>query len=83
VKDLAPDKKARAVLFLSKFQSRFGGPGMHRGGMRGMGPGGGMGPGMRGGPGGPGGGMGMGPDGREMMMGMGPPSPDADWEDEE
>ena len=55
-KDLTPEKKARAVLFLSKFQRRFGGggPGMHMGhqGMPGMmrGPGGPGGPGMRGGP---------------------------------
>jgi hypothetical protein len=87
-KDLAPDKKARAVLFLARFQSRFGGPGMHRGGMRGMGPGGGVGPGggMRGGPDGAGGpgGMGMGPGGPGMMMGMAPPpgGPD-DWDEED
>lgn len=53
-KDLSPEKKARAVLFLDKFQRRFammgrfmdhGGPGMM---MRGRGP---RGPMMRGGPG--------------------------------
>jgi hypothetical protein len=54
-KDLAPDKKARAVLFLEKFQNRFGpGPGMRHGMGRGMGAGmgAGMGPGMAGGMGG-------------------------------
>jgi hypothetical protein len=56
-KDLAPEKKARAVLFLDRFQGRFG-PGA-RGGMMdgahrgGMGPGRGMGQGGKG--------MGMGP----------------------
>ena len=58
-KDLSPEKKARAVIFLAKFQHRFpGGPGMHPGM---MGPGRGMGPGMmhQGGKGmGSGGGMG-------------------------
>jgi hypothetical protein len=61
-KDLSPDKKARAVLFLERFQGRFGpgGPrgtrdGMNRAMGRGMGPGAGMdGPG----PGGPGSGGG-------------------------
>jgi hypothetical protein len=78
-KDLAPEKKARAVLFLSKFQNRFGGrgmgPGMHgRAGYRGAGPGMNRGRGM-----GPGGGMGMGP------YGMGPPDAggDGEWDDEE
>jgi hypothetical protein len=73
-KDLSPEKKARAVLFLSKFQSRFGGgPGMGPGGrhgmrgMRGMGPCDGMGPGACG----PG------------MMGMAPPSGDGEWDDED
>ncbi len=61
---LSPEKKARAVLFLAKFQHRFpGGPGGMRPGM--MGPGGkGMGPGHHGGRGpggGPGGEWGMGP----------------------
>ncbi|ACL67312.1 conserved hypothetical protein [Anaeromyxobacter dehalogenans 2CP-1] len=61
-KDLSPEKRARAVLFLERFQGRFGpgmGPGMmkfRRGG--GRGPGMGMGPGM---------GPGMG-----MMNGPGP-----------
>jgi hypothetical protein len=62
-KDLSPEKRARAVLFLERFQGRFGpgmGPGMmkfRRGGRGpGMGGGMGMGPGM-----GPGMGMGMGP----------------------
>ncbi len=68
-KDLSPEKRARALLFLGKFQNRFG-P---------RGPGGGMGPGMmhgpgrgpgRGGPGGPG--MGMGPGGMGPMGMMGP-----------
>jgi hypothetical protein len=78
---LTPEKKARAVLFLARFQHRFaghmmgpgmgpgGGPGMHRG----MGPG--MGPGRRGpGRGGPGGdlGMGPGPEGPMNGMAMGP-----------
>ena len=42
-KDLSPDKKARAVLFLAKFQHRFGAPGMGpgRGGGHGMDHGGG------------------------------------------
>jgi hypothetical protein len=87
-KDLTPEKKARAVLFLSKFQRRFG-PGMGPG--RGMGDG--MGPGHRGrGRHGGRGGMDRGPDGFGMgpgmgpgpMMGMGPPAPgDDDWDDEE
>jgi hypothetical protein len=63
-KDLSPEKRARAFMFLSRFESRFG-PGMMRGG-RGMGPGRGMGAG----PGGPGPGMHRGPGG--MGMGMGP-----------
>ena len=79
---LTPEKKARAVLFLARFQHRFPGhmmgpgkgPGMHRG----MGPG--MGPGRRGpgGPGGPGGefGMGPGPEGPMGSMAMGPQSGD-------
>ncbi|HSN92380.1 MAG TPA: periplasmic heavy metal sensor [Anaeromyxobacteraceae bacterium] len=70
-KDLAPEQKARAWLFLSRFEDRFGpGMGRHRGG-----PGGGrgMGPGM-------GGGMGM-----MMGPGMGPgpamdcPNPGCPW----
>jgi hypothetical protein len=79
-KDLAPEKKARAVLFLSKFQRRFGGPGMHRG----MGPGGGFGPGDGRGRG-PRGGFGMGPGGTSgPMMGMAAPPPaDDDWDDDE
>ncbi len=65
-KDLSPDRKARAVLFLERFQGRFG-PGGPRGGMnRGMGPGGmGMGPGA---------GMGMGP-------GPGSPGSGGGWDD--
>jgi hypothetical protein len=73
-KDLAPEKKARAVLFLDRFQGRFG-PGM-RGGMKdghhrgGMGPGKGMGPG----------GMGMG----AGSMGMAPGTcPSCPWDDDE
>jgi hypothetical protein len=82
---LTPEKKARAVLFLAKFQHRFpghmgpGGPGMHRGMGPGMGPGM-MGPGRRGpgGQGGPGGGLGMNacPDCAAGGMAMGPPSGD-------
>jgi hypothetical protein len=62
-KDLSPDKKARAVLFLERFQGRFGPGGprgahdaMNRGVRRGMGPGAGM--GMGPGPGTPGSGGG-------------------------
>lgn len=79
-KDFAPDKKARAVLFLEHFQRRFGpGPGarmhdqMHRG------------PGFRGGPGGPRTGM-DGMQGRPLgpgMMAGGCPGPDCDWDLEE
>jgi hypothetical protein len=85
-KDLTPERKARAVLFLSKFQRRFGpemGPGPGRGGGPGMRGRGGRGMGM-----GPGGGMGMGPGpgpgpGPGAMMG----SPDGgmgdgEWDDE-
>ena len=78
-KDLSPDKKARAVLFLAKFQHRFGAPG--------MGPGRGMGHGMdrggpaRGGHGGMGGGMRMGPGGGDGELGMAPPAPEG-WDDE-
>jgi hypothetical protein len=92
-KDLSPEKKARAVIFLAKFQRRF--PGMHPGM---MGPGRGMGPGMMhhgdkgmgsgGGMGGmaPGWGMngdadGMGPGFEGPMVGMAPASDD-DWGDE-
>jgi hypothetical protein len=86
-KDLSPDKKARAVIFLAKFQRRFMagphhmmGPGMGPGGgwHRGQGGGPGMGPG---GGGGMGGGMGMmedegGPSGPMMGMAMTPPGGD-------
>jgi len=86
-KDLTPEKKARAVLFLSKFHRRFAGHGQGMG--PGMGPGmmdhGGMGPGGRGGPGRGGrDGWGMGPDagpGPGPMMGMGPPGPNG-WDDD-
>lgn len=73
LKDLSPDKRARAFLFLEKFRGRFGpgqggmGHGMMKHGRRGMG----MGPG--------GGGMGMGP-------GMGPgacPNPDCPWQQDD
>ncbi len=73
-KDLSPEKRARAAVFLAHFQGRFG-AGMGPGG--GMGPRNGMGPGQHGrggwgmGPGGPpgsGGDMGPGPGG-------GPPGP--------
>ncbi|ABS28153.1 hypothetical protein [Anaeromyxobacter sp. Fw109-5] len=73
VKDLTPDKRARAVLFLERFQRRFGpgqgGPGMMggRGGMRGHMHGGGMGMGM-----------GMGPMGGGMGMGAGGMCPNPD-----
>jgi hypothetical protein len=83
-KDLSPEKKARAVLFLSRFERRFGrgGPGMHGPGMHmqpGMmrGSGGPGGPGMRGGPTT---GMEMGPGGPGAMAG-GWNGPD-DWDDE-
>ena len=90
-KDLAPDKKARAVLFLAKFQRRFGGhgPGMMGPGMGGPGHGGGM---MHGGPhgghgqnggGAGGGGFGMGPGaGMGPMMGMGAPPPGDDFDED-
>jgi hypothetical protein len=86
-KDLSPEQKARAVLFLSKFQRRFGpGMGPHGPGMGdGMGPGRGPGRGRGRGMGGPDG-LGMGPGmGAGPMMGMGPPPPpdDDDWDDEE
>ncbi len=79
-KDLTPERRARAVLFLARFERRMGhhmgmghgmGPGMHD---RGMGPGG-----MRGGPG-----PGMMGGGPGMMMGMGPGGacPDCPWVDE-
>jgi hypothetical protein len=76
---LTPEKKARAVLFLSRFQRRFpGGPGMMGpGGMGkgGMGQGRGMGHGH-------GGNWGMGPADGGMMMGMAPPPPAGDFDDE-
>jgi hypothetical protein len=93
-KDLTPEKKARAVIFLAKFQRRFpgshmgpgmmgpggmhGGPGMHRGG--GRGPGGGMGPGMGGGSE-----WGAAPGMTDEMgpVGMAPMPPPDDLEDEE
>lgn len=66
-KDLAPEKRARAALFLARFHARMGGfPGMGPGdgaGRHGHGP---RGPGMGKGPG-----MGMGP----MGPGMGPMGP--------
>lgn len=72
-KDLSPEKKARAALFLGRFEQRMGpggmGPGMGRG--RGMGPG--MGPGMMG--------PGMGPGGHRHGPGMGAGDcPDCPWE---
>jgi hypothetical protein len=78
-KDLAPEKKARAVLFLERFQRRFG-----------PGPAARMGPGMRNGPG-PGRGARRGPPiGIDPRMDTGPgpmagacPGPDCDWELEE
>ncbi|HEY6003628.1 MAG TPA: hypothetical protein VIV57_12195 [Anaeromyxobacter sp.] len=73
-KDLPPDKKARAVLFLGKFQRHFGrGGGQHMMMMR-RGPGG---PGMQGGP----------PAGMDMERGGGPMlgafGPDGDWDSED
>jgi hypothetical protein len=71
-KDLTPERKARAVLFLSKFQNRFGpgmGPGRHGRDGRGTGPG------MRG--------RGMGPRDGMGPMGMGPPDGDEQWDDDE
>jgi hypothetical protein len=85
-KDLSPEKKARAVLFLAKFQNRFGprGPAMRavmHGGRGGPGgPGGGMGPGGAMGPG-----AGMGP-GAMGMMGPGDGAPtddDGPWADDD
>ena len=74
-KDLSPEKKARAVLFLGRFQRRFGrgGPGMH---MMMHGPGGPDGPGMRGGR-----------TGMEMEMGHGHGAmagndPEFDWDED-
>ena len=84
---LTPDKKARAVLFLAKFQRRFHG---HGPGMMMKGPGGGpgmmMGPGQHGGRGmggGPGGGWGMGPAEDSPMLGMAPPPAGGDFFDDE
>jgi len=73
-KDLPPEKRARAVLFLAKFHQRM----MQemRPGGRGRGPG--MGPGM--GPGtGPGMGPGMGPGAGPGQLGM--HDADGDWDD--
>jgi hypothetical protein len=92
---LTPEKKARAVLFLAKFQRRFhghgpgmghGGPGMMGPGM--MGPGGGMRGhdprgGARGPGGGPGGSWGMGPADDGTMLGMASPPPGGDFFDDE
>jgi hypothetical protein len=81
-KDLSPDKRARALLFLEKFQGRFGprhggmGPGMMHGPGAGMRGGRGGGPGM-------GGGMGMGPGAMGMMdPGAGGPMDDS-WSDDD
>ncbi len=78
-KDLSPEKRARAAVFLARFAGRFGagmGPGMGHGGREGMGPGRGPGgPGPGGGPGmrgGMGGGMGGGMSAAPGAMGMGP-----------
>jgi hypothetical protein len=79
-KDLTPEKKARAVLFLERFQRRFGpgmGPGMHGPmgqGMRG-GPRAGMGPGMMG----PGMGPGMMGPGADAMAGA---CPGCNWDED-
>jgi hypothetical protein len=78
-KDLTPEKKARAVLFLARFSNRFGpGPGMKMGGRKGR---------MMGGNG-MGGGMGMGMGAGMGMAGPGPmagdcPNPDCPWNDED
>ncbi len=83
-KDLSPEKKARAVMFLANFQRRFG-----RGGMgHGHGPGMMQGPGMMRGPGGPGG-PGPGMHGATGMLEPGAGAmaggfdPDDDWAAEE
>jgi Spy/CpxP family protein refolding chaperone len=73
LKDLSPEQKARAYLFLSRFEDRFG-PGMGHGprgkkGGRGMGPGPGPGMGM---------GAGMGPG-----VGMGPGPGMMGWQDDD
>ncbi|HVI97032.1 MAG TPA: hypothetical protein VM753_23615, partial [Anaeromyxobacter sp.] len=77
-KDLTPEKRARAMLFLDRLHNRFGpggppgmrgGPGMRHG--PGHGPGGGMGPGQMGM------GSGMGPG----MMAGGCSSSDCAWND--
>jgi hypothetical protein len=68
-KDLSPEKKARAALFLGRFEHRMG-PG-------GMGPG--MGPGMGGGRGR---GRGMGPGMMGPGMGHGPGCKDCPWDAE-
>jgi hypothetical protein len=83
-KNLSPEKKARAALFLGRFEQRIeqrvmhfhGGPGGHGPGGRGPGMGG---PGMGGGMG-MGGRMGMGPPGgdRQAFMSRGPGGPDDD-----
>jgi len=85
-KDLAPEKKARAVLFLERFHRRFGaghGQGMGPGMGHGMGPGmrGPMGQGMRGGPR-------MGFDRTDLEPGAPAmagacPGPDCDWDMDE
>ena len=80
---LSPEKKARAVLFLSRFHDRFpggpGGPGMGMRG-RGMGQGGGMGCcGGMGQGGGMGPGRGMGPGMGPMGMAGGGPGPGDPW----
>lgn len=78
-RDLAPEKKARAVLFLSKFQRRFGGGGPGHHGMHG-GPGG---PGMRGGAA-TGMMMEQGPGAMAGIRGPGGMGTDAaDWDDED
>jgi Spy/CpxP family protein refolding chaperone len=69
-RDLSPEKKARAALFLGRFEHRMGG---------GMGPGmgGGMGPGMGGGRGMHGPGMGRG------GMGPGGACPNCPWDEDD
>jgi hypothetical protein len=74
-KDLSPEKRARAVLFLSRFEGRFG----HGGGMMGRGHG----PGMMHGRGGMGMGMGMEPGQGGMAMGEPGACPDCPFDEDD
>jgi hypothetical protein len=74
-KDLSAEKKARAALFLGRFEQRMGPGGPGPGMTPGMGRGKGMGPGMGGG---------MGPGGHQHGPGMGPGNcPNCPWERED